>query len=89
MNTIPESFESHLIAIKESGMLMMVNVEEHSDVLVFINTTIGPNAVDPCYVCSLPNRYGHAGFKCSVLHYSVRSNSRHSCCFKAAKKYEN
>jgi hypothetical protein len=63
LSQLPGAFESHLIAVKDSGTLEMVNVEELCDVLVFINTRTEANAVDPCYVCRLPNRYGHAVFK--------------------------
>lgn len=63
LSELPGALESHLTAVKDSKTLVMVNVEELCDVLVFINTNIGANVVDPCYVCRFPNRYGHAVFK--------------------------
>lgn len=54
---------SHLTAIKHTETVILVNVEELSHVLVFIDTRTQKQPMEPQYVCRLPNKYGHAVFK--------------------------
>lgn len=51
---------SHLIPVEFSEILVIVNVEELCEVLVFIDTRLQANSEDTYYVCRLPNRYGHS-----------------------------
>ena len=49
--------------VEFSETLVIVNVEELCEVLVFIDTRLQANSEDTFYVCRLPNRYGHSVFK--------------------------
>ena len=54
---------SHLIPVEFSEIIVMVNVEELCEVLMFIDTKLQDNIEDPYYICRFPNKYGHSVFK--------------------------